>query len=63
MPNGCHARRLSDWRKTTIMAALLLVVLALVFLLAAALGRLPIWPAVLCLILERVLELYPRGVP
>jgi hypothetical protein len=46
---------------TTIAA--LLVVLALIFLVAAVLGKLPLWPCVLCLILERAAEVLARGLP
>jgi hypothetical protein len=37
----------------------ILILIALVFLVASAMGRLPLWPAVLCLLLERVVTLYP----
>jgi hypothetical protein len=35
----------------------ILILIALVFLVASALGKLPLWPAVLCLLLERVVAL------
>jgi hypothetical protein len=38
----------------------ILVLLALVFLIMAILGKLPLWPAVLCLVLERMVTLVPR---
>lgn len=41
--------------------ALLLVTLALIFLVLSAIGKLPLWPAVLCLLLERLVALAPRA--
>jgi hypothetical protein len=38
-----------------VTVASILVLLALVFLIFSAIGRLPLWPAVLCLILERII--------
>lgn len=38
----------------------ILVALALVFVVIAIMGRLPLWVAVLCLILERVVTLFSR---
>ena len=37
--------------------SLVLLVLALVFLVASALGKIPLWPAVLCVVLERLIPL------
>jgi len=41
-----------------IAAAVLLVLLAVLFLVLAAINKLPLWPAVLCLILERVMSVF-----
>lgn len=37
-----------------------LVLLALVFLVMSAMGKVALWPAVLCLALERLVALVPR---
>lgn len=39
--------------------ALILVIVALVFTLGAAMGKLPLWPAVLMLVLVHLLGAYP----
>jgi hypothetical protein len=41
----------------SVTVASILIVLALVFLIISAVGRLPLWPAVLCLVLERLVAL------
>lgn len=43
----------------TISIALLLLVLALVLVFWAARGRAPLWPAVLLLVLERLIAFVP----
>ena len=40
---------------------LLLVFAAFVLTIASASGRVPLWPAVLCLVLAELLEAWPRS--
>lgn len=44
----------------TLTVGSVLVVLALVFLVVAAMGRAPLWAAVLCLVLDRIVALVGR---
>lgn len=46
---------------TRLTVTWVLMVLALVFVVVAAVGRGPLWPAVLCLILERLIVLLPAS--
>lgn len=46
---------------TRLTVTLVLMVLALVFVVLAAVGKGPLWPAVLCLILERLVVLLPAS--
>lgn len=39
--------------------AILLIALALVFTVASAAGKAPLWPAVFCVVLERLLAVVP----
>lgn len=39
--------------------ALLLILLALVFTVASAAGKMPLWAAVFCVVLERLIALVP----
>jgi len=43
----------------TLTVSLVLLLLALVFLVAHAMGKFPLWPAVLCLILQQFVLLLP----
>jgi len=44
---------------TKLTVSLVLIVLALVFVILAAINKCPLWPAVLCVVLERLVELVP----
>jgi hypothetical protein len=42
-----------------VTVSLLLMIVALLFIVAHAMGKAPLWPAVLCVVLERLCALLP----